>query len=237
MFAYRDTQCRRPGHSRSPSTVTVRSLDLTSTARRTSTTRCATSRLASAFPESPGWWPWSRCTAPSTSSTVGRGGLVPPEADGLVTALPGVVLMVRVADCVPVLLADPAAGVVGVAHAGRTGMAAGVVPAPSSSCAARRRTRSPRGSARTSAAAATRCPNRCAPRLRLPCPSPSPRRRGAPRPLDLGAGVMAQLEQRRGARSWTQSTGAHSRTTPSYSYRRDGVASGPFLGGLVWVRP
>ena len=53
----------------------------------------------------------------------------PPEADALVTDRPGVVLAVRVADCVPVLLADPAAGVVGVAHAGRRGMDAGVVPA------------------------------------------------------------------------------------------------------------
>jgi YfiH family protein len=51
-----------------------------------------------------------------------------PEADALVTALPDVVLVVRVADCVPVVLADPAAGVVAVAHAGRLGMAAGVAP-------------------------------------------------------------------------------------------------------------
>lgn len=53
----------------------------------------------------------------------------PPEADALVTDRPGVALAVRVADCVPVLLADPAAGVVGVAHAGRRGMDAGVVAA------------------------------------------------------------------------------------------------------------
>ena len=33
------------------------------------------------------------------------------------------------ADCVPVLLADPHAGVVGAAHAGRVGGAAGVLPA------------------------------------------------------------------------------------------------------------
>ena len=52
-----------------------------------------------------------------------------PEADALVTDRPGVLLAVRVADCVPVLLADPAAGVVGVAHAGRRGMDAGVVAA------------------------------------------------------------------------------------------------------------
>lgn len=52
-----------------------------------------------------------------------------PEADALVTDRPGTALAVLVADCVPVLLADPAAGVVGVAHAGRRGMAEGVVPA------------------------------------------------------------------------------------------------------------
>ncbi|WP_432547765.1 polyphenol oxidase family protein [Kineococcus sp. SYSU DK004] len=53
----------------------------------------------------------------------------PPEADALVTTDPGVALAVVVADCVPVLVADPDAGVVGVAHAGRPGLVAGVVPA------------------------------------------------------------------------------------------------------------
>jgi YfiH family protein len=50
-----------------------------------------------------------------------------PGTDAAVTALPGVALAVLTADCVPVLLADPGAGVVGVAHAGRAGAAAGVV--------------------------------------------------------------------------------------------------------------
>lgn len=49
------------------------------------------------------------------------------RADGLVTVGPRVALAVLVADCVPVLLADGAAGVVGVVHAGRGGVAAGVV--------------------------------------------------------------------------------------------------------------
>jgi hypothetical protein len=50
-----------------------------------------------------------------------------PEADALVTTTGGLGLAVLVADCVPVLLADPAAGVLGVAHAGRPGLRSGVV--------------------------------------------------------------------------------------------------------------
>ncbi|OHV40604.1 MULTISPECIES: peptidoglycan editing factor PgeF [Pseudofrankia] len=51
----------------------------------------------------------------------------PPEADAMVTAAPGCGLAVLVADCVPVVFTSP--GAVGVAHAGRVGLAAGVVPA------------------------------------------------------------------------------------------------------------
>lgn len=47
--------------------------------------------------------------------------------DAAVTALPGRVLAVQSADCVPVLLAAP--GAIGVAHAGRAGVLAGVIPA------------------------------------------------------------------------------------------------------------
>ncbi|WP_426244209.1 polyphenol oxidase family protein [Nocardioides sp. LHG3406-4] len=49
-------------------------------------------------------------------------------ADALVTSVPGLPLMVRAADCVPVLLADAEGRVVGAAHAGRPGLVAEVVP-------------------------------------------------------------------------------------------------------------
>lgn len=52
-----------------------------------------------------------------------------PRVDGLITTLPDVTLMVRMADCVPVLLADPDARVVGALHVGRGGLVAGVVQA------------------------------------------------------------------------------------------------------------
>lgn len=51
-----------------------------------------------------------------------------PGADALVAA-GGAAVGVLVADCVPVLLADPAAGVVAAVHAGRRGLVAGVVEA------------------------------------------------------------------------------------------------------------
>ncbi|WP_278373602.1 peptidoglycan editing factor PgeF [Brevibacterium casei] len=49
------------------------------------------------------------------------------EADAQVSALAGVGLVIMVADCTPVLLADTEAGVIGAVHAGRPGMAAGIV--------------------------------------------------------------------------------------------------------------
>ncbi|REK84690.1 peptidoglycan editing factor PgeF [Streptomyces inhibens] len=52
-----------------------------------------------------------------------------PCVDAVVTGRRGLALAVLTADCTPVLLADPAAGITGAAHAGRPGLVAGVVPA------------------------------------------------------------------------------------------------------------
>jgi len=46
-----------------------------------------------------------------------------PQADGLVTDKPGVALMVFIADCVPILLHDSVARVIGAVHAGWRGTA------------------------------------------------------------------------------------------------------------------
>lgn len=50
-----------------------------------------------------------------------------PKADALVTTIPGVALSVLTADCMPVLLADPEAGVIAAAHAGWRGALEGVL--------------------------------------------------------------------------------------------------------------
>ncbi|MGB7447661.1 MAG: polyphenol oxidase family protein [Ornithinimicrobium sp.] len=62
---------------------------------------------------------WARGPAPAFGSE--------PECDAQITDDPDLALAVLVADCTPVLLADPAAGLVAVVHAGRVGMTSGVV--------------------------------------------------------------------------------------------------------------
>lgn len=49
------------------------------------------------------------------------------EADALITDIPGVALMVTVADCVPILMCDPVRRVIAAVHSGWRGTAAGVV--------------------------------------------------------------------------------------------------------------
>lgn len=58
-----------------------------------------------------------------------HGGTVQNATDGLLTTEPGLMLLFRFADCVPLLLWDPVHRAVGLAHAGWRGVARGVVRA------------------------------------------------------------------------------------------------------------
>ena len=53
----------------------------------------------------------------------------PLKADAMVTDRPGIALGILTADCQPVLMEDPEAGVIGAAHAGWKGAVAGVLEA------------------------------------------------------------------------------------------------------------
>ena len=51
------------------------------------------------------------------------------ECDGVVTTTPGLALLALAADCVPIVFADPAHGVIAAAHCGWRGLTAGIVHA------------------------------------------------------------------------------------------------------------
>lgn len=87
-------------------------------------------RLADELGLTPGRLVWMEQVHGRTAAIVDGPRAQPVEAtDALVTAEPGIALVALVADCVPVLLADPQAGVVGAVHAGRVGARVGVLPA------------------------------------------------------------------------------------------------------------
>jgi len=157
-----------------------------------------------------------------------------PEADALVSSQPDRVLVVRVADCVPVLLADPVSGVIGAVHAGRPGLAAGVAPA----AVDRMRTLGARD------LTAWLGPRVCGGCYEVPesmqaevgalvPEAVSTTSWGTPS-LDIGTGVRAQLES---LGVDVVDVGVCTRESGDlYSYRRDGTASGRFAG-LVRRRP
>lgn len=154
------------------------------------------------------------------------------EADGLVTAVRGVALAIRVADCVPVLLADEDAGIAGAAHAGRAGVVAGVVEAVAESMG------------RLGAATLTawvgphicggcyEVPDEMAAHFAAATGVPPTRTRWGSAGIDLQAAVVRQLE-RIGA-----SVTAHDACTLTskslHSHRRDGRAGRQ--AGLIWLR-
>ncbi len=153
-----------------------------------------------------------------------------PEADAMVSTTPGLALAVLVADCVPVLLADPDAGVVGVAHAGRPGLAAGVVPA---AVAAMRDLGARRITARLGPSVCRRCYEVPA-QMRADVASVAPEafaidRHGRPA-LDIAAGVLAQLASE--CSDLDQLPGCTRESPELYSHRRDGV-TGRFAGVVV----
>jgi purine-nucleoside/S-methyl-5'-thioadenosine phosphorylase / adenosine deaminase len=155
-----------------------------------------------------------------------------PSADALVTTRRELGLMVRVADCVPVLLADPAAGVVAAVHAGRPGMALGIVGRAVESM-------------RAEGADGVRAwlgPHVCGRCYEVPAamreavstvvPAAWAETSWGTPALDIGAGVAAQLDE---LGVEVTRVGSCTREDPDlFSYRRDGDAAGR-LAGLVWL--
>ncbi|MEU5309749.1 peptidoglycan editing factor PgeF [Streptomyces sp. NPDC021562] len=157
-----------------------------------------------------------------------------PEVDAIVTARRGLALAVLTADCTPVLLADPVAGIAAAAHAGRPGMVAGVVPAAVRAMAELGADPA-RIVARTGPAVCGRCyevPETM--RAEVAAVEPAARAEtswGTPA-VDVSAGVHAQLA-RAGVRDRVQSPVCTLESVDHFSYRRDRTTGR--LAGYVWL--
>ena len=157
-----------------------------------------------------------------------------PHADAMVTDVPSLALAVRAADCVPVLLADSAAGVVGCAHAGRPGVFAGVLPA---TVAAMLELGARHLTAWVGPHVCGRCyevPAHLQREVVAAVPAAEARTSWGTPALDIGAGARAQLAA---AGCDLVDAARCTRESPElFSYRRDGKRSGR-LAGLVRLLP
>jgi YfiH family protein len=157
-----------------------------------------------------------------------------PGVDAVVTAERGLALAVLTADCTPVLLADPVAGIAAAAHAGRPGMVAGVVPA-----ALRAMTElgadPARIVARTGPAVCGRCyevPEEMRAEVAAVEPAAHAETSWGTPAVDVTAGVHAQLD-RLGVRDRRQSPVCTLESGDHFSYRRDRTTGR--LAGYVWL--
>lgn len=158
------------------------------------------------------------------------------EGDALVAGpdMAGVALGVRAADCVPVVLADPQAGVIGVAHAGRAGVLDDVVGAAVS---AMRRLGAVGLLAWIGPHIHGECyevPAEMAESAAAAVPATRGRTRWGTPAIDLTSGVRTRLEQL-GARV-VHVGGCTLTDTRLHSHRRDGAAAGRQVG-IVWSAP
>jgi len=199
-------------------------------------------QLLQAIGPGPGRLAWMRqvhgiAVARAAPDSAAQGSSDPdPEADALFTDSPAVAVGALAADCAPVLIADPVAGLVGAAHVGRAGMEAGVVAALVAAMSL--------AGADPSRMHAAIGPAICGQCYEVPAvlrdqvaaavpESACSTRQGTPG-IDIRAGVLAQL-----TRLGVSAVSADDRCTAEsgelYSYRRDG-RTGRFAG-LIWLAP
>jgi YfiH family protein len=156
-----------------------------------------------------------------------------PDADALLTDVVGLGLLVRVADCVPVVLAMPDERMVGVVHCGRQGLVSGVVPTALD--AVRQQ-----GATRIEAWVGPRVCGRCyelpsvmADEVAAAVPEARSTTSWGTPAADIGAGVVAQLSA---GGVIVHDVGADLCTVEDerfFSFRREGDASGRFAAFAV----
>lgn len=157
-----------------------------------------------------------------------------PSVDALVTTRRGLALAVLTADCTPVLLADPVAGIAAAGHAGRPGLVAGVVPAAVRAMVELGADPA-RITARTGPAVCGRCyevPEAMRAEVSAVAPAAYAETSWGTPALDVSAGVHAQLEAL-GVHDREHSPVCTRESDDHFSYRRDRTTGR--LAGYVWL--
>jgi YfiH family protein len=154
--------------------------------------------------------------------------------DAVVTTRPGLALAVLTADCVPVLMADPVAGVAAAVHAGRPGLVAGVVPAAVEAMAGLG-ARPDRIAAVTGPSVCGRCyevPEAMRDEVATAVPEAYATTSWGTPSVDVAVGVHAQLA-RVGVTMGEKSHICTLESADHFSYRRDRTTGR--LAGYVWL--
>lgn len=157
-----------------------------------------------------------------------------PSVDAVVTARRGLALAVLTADCTPVLLADPVAGIAGAAHAGRPGLVAGVVGAAVEAMVSLGADPA-RMVARTGPAVCGRCyevPAQMREAVAEVVPAAYAETSWGTPAVDVVAGVHAQLAEA-GVGDTGRSPVCTLESRDHFSYRRDRMTGR--LAGYVWL--
>ncbi len=169
------------------------------------------------------------------------------RADGVVTDVPGLAIAVFVADCVPVLLADPVSGACGAVHAGWRGVVTGVAEAAVTAMQHEFGTR-----AANLRAALGPCIGACCFEVGIEVAAEFERameppwrnrvlidRHGAKAHIDLRAALQLQLERAGVPADNCGAAADCTRCDPGqrfYSYRRDGSRTGQQVGIVLRSR-
>lgn len=155
-----------------------------------------------------------------------------PTADALVTDRVGLGLMTRVADCVPLLLADPDAGLVAAVHAGRPGMVLDIATRAVDRLAGRGATAITGWIGPHVCGGCYEVPEQMREEVAAALPEAWAETTWGTPSVDIGAGVRAQLE--RAGVAVVEVGGCTRESAGLHSFRRDADRAGR-MAGLIWM--
>lgn len=159
-----------------------------------------------------------------------------PVADAMITDRSRVGLVVRVADCTPIVLADPKARLIAVVHAGRAGLVNEIAPATVRAMRTRGATRIQAWLGPRACGDCYELPQEMVDAIAAQIPAARAVTSKGSAGLDVGAGIIAQLAAEDVGVSDLGAGACTIEDEQFFSYRRQGVRSGR-QGAIVLLHP